>query len=241
MGYGIVIQWSESVEVIEFGSKDLASIREVSSSKEYFHSDEVYEYVIEPEVQELSDGSLEVKIRYEHEKNPKYDFDDISWGESRIVLRPSEFTGEAEWYDDNDDSRNGKAEWKRLDSPLRSSVRRKITTTKLQRDQANFRKLLLGFDRGCVITGEKNSVVLEAAHIIPVSDSGTDIPSNGLILRCDLHKLFDSGAFAIGCDGKIKANINACGQKYFDLLEDKELPDKTLKRVKRALIEKQNS
>jgi putative restriction endonuclease len=41
------------------------------------------------------------------------------------------------------------------------------------------------------------SWALEASHIGPYKDSHSDSPSNGLLLRRDLHALFDSGHLAV--------------------------------------------
>ena len=48
------------------------------------------------------------------------------------------------------------------------------------------------YQKRCSITGEKTLPVLEAAHIKPYALSGPHVTSNGLLLRADLHKLFDS-------------------------------------------------
>ena len=70
--------------------------------------------------------------------------------------------------------------------------RRRITTTRLQRDQARFREMLLGSDHCCAVTRELCPVVLEAAHIVPVQNGGQEVLSNGILLRGDLHRLFDA-------------------------------------------------
>lgn len=44
----------------------------------------------------------------------------------------------------------------------------------------------------CAITGEHSGPVLEAAHIIPYQYGGTHSVDNGLLLRSDLHRLYDS-------------------------------------------------
>ncbi|WP_328824484.1 HNH endonuclease signature motif containing protein [Pseudomonas arcuscaelestis] len=44
----------------------------------------------------------------------------------------------------------------------------------------------------CCITGCKVDTLLEAAHIIPYRGDQTDDVSNGLLLRVDLHRLFDA-------------------------------------------------
>ncbi|MFW6173411.1 MAG: HNH endonuclease [Elusimicrobiota bacterium] len=53
------------------------------------------------------------------------------------------------------------------------------------------------YHRSCAITGEKALPVLEAAHIKPYSESGPHLVKNGLLLRSDLHKLFDKGYMTV--------------------------------------------
>jgi putative restriction endonuclease len=60
--------------------------------------------------------------------------------------------------------------------------------------QGAFRVLVTdAYDRRCAVTGEKTLPVLEAAHIKPYALHGPHRVSNGLLLRSDLHKLFDLG------------------------------------------------
>jgi putative restriction endonuclease len=47
------------------------------------------------------------------------------------------------------------------------------------------------YNRKCAITQERTLPVLEAAHIKPYAKSGPHKINNGLLLRSDLHKLFD--------------------------------------------------
>lgn len=49
------------------------------------------------------------------------------------------------------------------------------------------------YDRSCAATGEHSLPVLEAAHIRPYAHAGAHAISNGLLLRSDLHRLFDRG------------------------------------------------
>ncbi|MFW6296450.1 MAG: HNH endonuclease [Halothece sp.] len=41
------------------------------------------------------------------------------------------------------------------------------------------------------MTGFEAEEALEAAHIMPYIETGNNHPSNGLLLRADLHSLFD--------------------------------------------------
>lgn len=76
---------------------------------------------------------------------------------------------------------------------------RRVTVTRAaRRYQAQFKlKLLELYDYACAITGETVPEVLEAAHISEHSASGVNDSRNGLLLRSDLHRLFDKGLIAI--------------------------------------------
>jgi putative restriction endonuclease len=60
--------------------------------------------------------------------------------------------------------------------------------------QGAFRVLVTDtYERHCAVTGEKTLPVLEAAHIRPVAQGGLHRIDNGLLLRSDVHTLFDLG------------------------------------------------
>lgn len=67
--------------------------------------------------------------------------------------------------------------------------------------QGAFRVLVTDiYQRRCAVTQERTLPALEAAHIRPYSDGGTHEPSNGLLLRRDIHSLFDSGYVTVTPD-----------------------------------------
>jgi len=72
-------------------------------------------------------------------------------------------------------------------------------TTVLPRlGQGSFRVLIAdAYQRRCAMTGERTFPVLEAAHIYRYSLGGGHDLSNGLLLRSDLHKLFDRGYITV--------------------------------------------
>lgn len=64
--------------------------------------------------------------------------------------------------------------------------------------QGAFRALVIdAYDRRCAISAEKTVPVLEAGHIKPYKKSGPNSPRNGLLLRADLHILFDEGYITV--------------------------------------------
>jgi hypothetical protein len=67
-----------------------------------------------------------------------------------------------------------------------------------RRGQPQFRKLLLVLYKGrCAITGSDVEQALEGAHITPYKGEETNHPTNGLLLRADVHTLFDLGLLTI--------------------------------------------
>jgi hypothetical protein len=67
-----------------------------------------------------------------------------------------------------------------------------IRSIKARRGQQKFRKQLINIhsDR-CMISGYQVRSVIEAAHIDPYRGESQNHPKNGLLLRSDLHTLFD--------------------------------------------------
>lgn len=69
--------------------------------------------------------------------------------------------------------------------------------------QGAFRVMVTdAYKRKCAITGERTLPALEAAHIKPFAEGGTHDPQNGLLLRRDIHALFDSGYVTVTPDLK---------------------------------------
>jgi putative restriction endonuclease len=60
--------------------------------------------------------------------------------------------------------------------------------------QGAFRLLVTdAYQRRCAVTGERTLPVLDAAHIKPYAELGPHQLENGILLRKDLHALFDAG------------------------------------------------
>lgn len=61
-----------------------------------------------------------------------------------------------------------------------------------RRGSAKFRNGLIGrYGPACLVTGSKLLHILEAAHICPYRGENDDHLTNGLLLRADIHTLFD--------------------------------------------------
>jgi predicted restriction endonuclease len=76
--------------------------------------------------------------------------------------------------------------------------RRTLRQIAQRQGQRAFRKSLIQAYRGrCAITGTSVLQTLEAAHIYPYRGKETNDVTNGLLLRADLHTLFDLGLITL--------------------------------------------
>ncbi len=67
--------------------------------------------------------------------------------------------------------------------------------------QGAFRVLVTDiYERRCAVTRERTLPALDAAHIRPYSDGGFHEAKNGLLLRRDIHGLFDAGYVTVTPD-----------------------------------------
>jgi putative restriction endonuclease len=71
------------------------------------------------------------------------------------------------------------------------------------------------YERRCAITGERTLPVLEAAHIKPYGSGGPHELENGLLLRSDLHTLFDQGYLTVDAD-QLKVVVSSRIREEFE-------------------------
>ncbi len=82
--------------------------------------------------------------------------------------------------------------------------------------------VLEAYSRACCVTGEHSLPALEAAHIRPYASEGPHAIPNGLLLRADLHRLFDKGyvtvtpEFRLEVGGRLRKDFRN-GRSYYPL------------------------
>lgn len=86
-----------------------------------------------------------------------------------------------------------------------SDTRERVLKSILQRrGQKNFRdRLIKRYGARCLASGCDLMDIVEAAHIDPYRDANDNHPENGLLLRTDLHTLFDLHLMAIDPNGLV--------------------------------------
>lgn len=94
----------------------------------------------------------------------------------------------------------------------------------VRQGQGTFRVAVTdAYNRQCAVSREHSLPVLEAAHIIEWSDTHTNDVTNGILLRADIHKLFDAGYVTVDPDGyrfvvskRLKEDYDN-GKEYYQL------------------------
>lgn len=73
--------------------------------------------------------------------------------------------------------------------------------------QGGFKVLVRdAYETRCAMTGHKIVPTLQAAHIVPVSANGENRVDNGLLLRSDVHTMFDRGYLGVSPDYSLQVS-----------------------------------
>jgi len=93
-------------------------------------------------------------------------------------------------------------------SPLVVRERPPVYRTVSERvGQGTFRaRLMMAYESRCAVTGEHALPVLEAAHIQEYMGPASNHLQNGLLLRADLHRLFDRGYVTVTSDLRLEVS-----------------------------------
>lgn len=92
---------------------------------------------------------------------------------------------------------------------------RELRAVVLREGQGEFRQSLLdAYEKRCAMTGCAVVEILEAAHIKPYRGPDTNRTDNGLLLRADIHTLFDKGLIWLDDDLVIQISDRLFGSEY---------------------------
>jgi hypothetical protein len=81
--------------------------------------------------------------------------------------------------------------------------------------QSQFRRALMkAYEGKCAVTSCAIEPLLEAAHIHPYLGPKTNHVTNGMLLRADIHTLFDLGLLAISADHRLLGSDRLLGTEY---------------------------
>lgn len=116
--------------------------------------------------------------------------------------------------------------------------------TRVRLGQNGFRATVFNaYQRRCAITGTKIWPALEAAHIRPVTQGGEHRMDNGLLLRSDVHTMFDKGylgvdpSYRLRVSPRLRDEFGNGEQFYSRAGEVIALPDRRSDRPLREFLE----
>jgi len=236
----VEIHWSYTTERVRL---DLASLQSTPAQAldtfEYWPDEnETLNFRPQATYRNLANGDHEIKLLYLKKEHKEWEGWDLLWGTSRIVVSEDYTDARAEWAGDPVNSKyDGEAESCILIPEQPSAT--KAQMGKVRVAQQIFKNSLLKFGGKCEISGETLAAVIDAAHIHDVQDGGADLPENGILLRADLHRLFDKGYFSIRNDGTISVH-KKLPQAYARDLQGKSLSEATLRRIAPYLKRRRN-
>lgn len=128
---------------------------------------------------------------------------------------------------------------------LKDEREKKLREIVERRGQPDFRnKLITAYNGRCAVTGCDAVAALEAAHIVPYTGPHSNHVTNGLLLRADIHTLFDldliginPGSLSISLSPAIRTSVYAelHGQRLLGPVKATNTPkrDALLERWKR--------
>jgi len=120
-------------------------------------------------------------------------------------------------------------------------VKFKTVEVEQRQGQPEFRQaLLVAYKNKCAISSCSVRDVLQAAHIKAVKNGGTHSVNNGLILRADIHNLFDRGLITISSKSIVKVHKDI-RDSHYRTFHGKELPLVAKNASKTALAYHQRS
>jgi putative restriction endonuclease len=92
--------------------------------------------------------------------------------------------------------------------PLAAELRRygAPQTVQPRLGQGTFRIAVTSAYGACAVSGEHSLPALEAAHVRPYADGGAHALPNGLLLRADIHRLYDAGYVTVTPDHRFRVS-----------------------------------
>jgi hypothetical protein len=253
----IVIDWGDSIETVQIqltASRNNEIDNEIKKTRIRYKAEKKRLTITTTSKRIInSDGSQRIEIRYARDDNldlvenqhlielfrSRPDF--WYWGTSTVTVGADRNSCGAVWVDENHPEYSGNAERCIIlpQAPLQLEPRDREIVSRLERRQIAFREVLLSLCDQCAITGETTEAALDAAHIVGVAGDGSDTPENGILLRADIHRLYDARLFKISeKDGSIVKISGSLSPEYQEILKSAKVSPEIFSRIKKALEER---
>ena len=197
----IAMKWNSGTEylAIDLDNPDANEVGAITETREWWPETGYVYWTAQCQLEEI-DGGHQVRVRYEEANQNDENIQRVikqegpgGWcGTNTIIVNLDPQTNRAGTegpceFRAVDPKWNGKSRWRIVGQP-----RLRVTRKQWEREQ-RFRADVLAEDKKCVVSGEGTAAALDAAHICPVAAADDDSIHNGMILRTDIHRLYDRG------------------------------------------------
>jgi hypothetical protein len=235
--FTVLIHWPQGTESINIDSgKPLRKGQQIHTFESWPGYSEPTRYNALVLKYNASRAGATIQLRYETRLNNEGQArENESWGVSTLEVDFQRTTATASWTDDDEPlsatTSPARVFEERLYEALGFSWLRRRN-----RRQVQFRKSVMKYGARCALTKFETLDALEAAHIVDADSHGGYSANNGLMLRADLHRMFDSGTLMIEQDGTVSwaANV-AVDQDYLEQSKKWRLEPEELRRISAAL------
>lgn len=185
-----------------------------------------------PRITKLVVGkNVQYELDYRKENHPS--LKDVIWGKSVILLNTQLWSATVTWYASNRRDTGLKFPCELSDQDERA----RTISSPVIRNQSTLHQWLLNVDGKCAISAETTVDALECSHVVAVKNRGLEHYDNVILLRADLHRLYDSGALEISESGKVTPVSETVSDEYRRLLHEANLDKVLASRVAGALCE----
>lgn len=175
------------------------------------------------------DANHVIQLEYSAQDHPELKGHEVFWGVTTIkvdkVLTRATVIWKGKPTIEGKDGKAGCQFW------VERPSEKKAIIAEARKAQHKFKEALLKLGSECVITGENLLPLLDAAHILSVEHGGSDEPENGVLLRADLHRLFDAGYFTIKTDGSLELHPDM-PRTYARMLKEKHIAPHVVERIR---------
>lgn len=240
----IQIKWKDATETLLIENNTTLPAGEKFHTTEIWHSTgEQVNYLTSVISHEIQGSAHQLKLQYLRKNNPELSERIDTWGTSTLNFDTADHTKESDAYWKNI------PENKKFTGPASEvTVHRNagkeqlgyVNVLRKKRRQAALRSALTDTYTQCALTKETEFSSLEAAHIDEVANDGGNHIQNGLLLRADVHRLFDRGLIYIDPNNGQASLSKTMSKtsKYISEAKNWRLESSTLKIVRAALQER---
>ena len=191
---GIIVKWREAheyvdgidlnnLEVLEDG---LIPTRDRRNNEEGNQENFIYQAYL----QMIQGNPVTISLTYSQEHNQELvDREQIILGTLTFTVEGDQYHGTGQWASEGEQA---------LYAVTWTDGRRQYYWNLVRPEQAPFRAIVMqAYNSTCAITGCATEEALEAAHVVPVAENGDYALENGILLRRDIHRLFDLNLVAV--------------------------------------------